>query len=103
MATEFTKITNIRLKLDVKNLRDADSGQVTNATSGAAVTFNKLFKDIRSITVTAARNDTDMPTAVYDFVDVPNPTGFTVYLYATRGVNAGNRITGGFSWSAEGI
>jgi hypothetical protein len=103
MATELAKITNIRLKLDVKNLRDAGGGTVSNATTGAAVTFNKSFKDIRSIVVTAARNDTDMPTGVYDFTDVPNPTGFTVFLYATKGANAGNRITGDFSWSAEGI
>lgn len=103
MATEFTKITNIRLREDVKTIRDAGSGTVSTASTGVAVTFNKSFVDVRSITVTAAYNDTDAPAAMYDFVDVPNPTGFTVYLYATKGASAGSKITGDFSWSVEGI
>lgn len=103
MATEFTKITNIRLKLSVKNIRDAGSGTVSNASTGLAVSFNKSFTNVRSITVTAARNDTDAPTAFYDFTSVPNPTGFTVFLIATKGASAGNKVTGDFSWSAEGV
>lgn len=103
MSTDLAKVSNIRLKLDVKRIRDAGNGAISNASTGLAITFNKTFIDINSITVTPARNDTDAPTAVYDFTDVPNPTGFTVFLYATKGASAGNKITGSFSWNAEGI
>jgi hypothetical protein len=44
-----------------------------------------------------------MPTAVYDFTDAANPTTFTVFLYATKGTNAGTRIAGNFGWTAQGV
>ena len=103
MATALSKVSNIRLKLDVKTIRDSGMGEITNAATGLVVTFNKTFVDVRSITITPARNDTDVPTDGYDFTDTPNPTTFTAYLYATKGASAGNKITGHFSWTAEGI
>ena len=102
-VTYLATASNLNLKISTESKTETGSDSVTNATSGKTITFTKTFADIRSIIVTAARNDTDMPTAVYDFVDAPNPTSFTVFLYATRGTNAGNRITGSFSWSAEGV
>jgi hypothetical protein len=36
--------------------------------------------------------------ALYDFQDVANPTGFSVYLYDI----SGNRCSGTVSWTAEG-
>lgn len=103
MQTDLTRITNIRLKLDVKNIRDSGNGTITVAEDGAYIAFNKSFRSVRSITVSPARNDVDKPIEAYDFVSIPNPSGFTVYLYATDGVNVGEKITGDFSWSAEGI
>lgn len=103
MPNDIAKISSVVVKLDVKTIRDAGSGTITNATTGLTVNFNRSFKDIRSITVTSARDDAQQPIAVYDFTDVPNPTSFTVFLYATKGANTGNRITGSFSWSAEGV
>lgn len=103
MATALSKVSNIRLKLDVKRIRDAGNGEITNASTGLVVTFNKPFVAVNSITVTPARDDANVPTEAYDFTSVPNPTGFTVYLYATTGASAGTKITGFFSWNAEGI
>jgi hypothetical protein len=103
MATDLAKVSNIRVKLDVKRIRDAGNGEVTNASLGCVVTFNKDFVDVNSIVISPARDDTNAPTHAYDFTDVPNPTSFTVFLYATKGASAGNKITGFFSWSAEGI
>jgi hypothetical protein len=102
-TTALAGIKNLVLTVGVPTITDSGFGSVTNATSGATVTFNKTFIDINSIIVTPARNDTDMPTAVYDFTDAPNPTTFTVFLYATKGTNAGNRITGNFGWTAQGV
>jgi hypothetical protein len=103
MPSDIAKIGSVGVKIDIKTIRDAGGGTITTATSGATVTFNRTFKDIRSITVTAARDDAQQPIAVYDFTDGPNPTTFTVFLYATKGTNSGNRITGSFYWSAEGV
>jgi hypothetical protein len=35
---------------------------------------------------------------VIDFADVPNPTGFKVFLFD----GSGNRVSGDVSWSAKG-
>ena len=50
--------------------------------------------------ITVSPNTGSTPTfAVYDFLDNPNPTNFTVYLFDT----SGNKTTGSFSWSAQGL
>jgi hypothetical protein len=53
--------------------------------------------DVFSISVTPAT--TTAVIAVYDFVDVPNPTSFKVLLYNT----SGTRVSGNFSWSVRGV
>ena len=75
---------------------DSGTGTVTVANDGAAITFNKTFADIVSIQVTP--NGTSAIIAIYDFTDVPNPTGFTGYLFNS----GGTKITGSFSWTAKG-
>lgn len=90
------QVLGLNVRLDSKIRNDAGSGTVTVANDGAACMFSVDFVDVTSITVTPSGNTAKY--AIYDFVDVPNPTGFTVYLYDS----AGNRTTGGFSWSARG-
>lgn len=95
-SQSIDKINGLNVRLDSKIRNDAGSGTVSVAASGASCVFNIDFVDVTSITVTPS--GTTAKYAIYDFVDVPNPTGFTVYLYDS----AGNRTTGAFSWSARG-
>jgi hypothetical protein len=89
---------NLRVRLDVKKAVDSGNVDIV-ATGGTAVLFNKAFKDIDSITLTVLDNAVAI-TAMYDFVDIPNPTGFTIYIFNAAGVE-----TSGFtvSWKARGI
>lgn len=90
--------SNLQILLDVK--REVDSGTVsalsTDAT-GTQVNFNKSFKSIDSITLTVG--STEPVTAIYDFVSIPNPTGFKVYIFDS----SGNRASYTVSWKARGI
>jgi hypothetical protein len=91
-------ISNLNIRIDVK--REVDSGLV-NALAGDAtgtlVYFNKAFRDIDSITLTA--NAIQPIVAIYDFVDVPNPVSFKVYAFNS----AGARVNYPVSWKARGI
>lgn len=92
------QLYNFRARLDVKY--ETDSGVVeaeSTDVSGTPVLFNKAFKDIDAITLSV--ESTTEQKAVYDFVDVPNPTGFTVYVFNA----AGARIDATVSWIARGI
>ena len=103
---EFTGLTDkalaeysfVTLTIDVK--REIDSGEIialAGDLNGTQVFFNKLFKDIDSITCTA---DAIEPIdVIYAFDDVPNPTYFFVYALDTTG----NRVTYLISWKARGI
>lgn len=94
----FYRLWNFRARLDVK--LEIDSGNIEadeDDVSGTFVAFNKPFKDINSITVSAL-SITEL-VAIYDFVDVPNPTGFYVYVFNTSGV----RVTATVSWKARGV
>ncbi len=97
-TTGLALFSNLEELLDVK--REVDSGAVnalaTDAT-GTQVNFNKAFKDVDSITLTVG--STEPVTAIYDFVDIPNPVGFKVYIFDS----SGNRATYPVSWKARGI
>lgn len=95
----FIEIDSIRYVSDVKFKNDAGN-VICNASdvTGTPVTFTEDFFDVSSITVTP-RGSTPA-TAVYDFVDAPNPTGFKVYLFNP---STGDRISGEVSWAAKGI
>lgn len=90
-------ISNLDVKLDSKAKADSGLGNaVSTDVNGTPVLFNKTFIDITAITVTP--QGTSPVIAIYDFEDVPNPVGFTVYMYDTNGV----RVNGAFSWSVRG-
>jgi hypothetical protein len=92
------EVFNVTTSLQVK--REDDGGEIdavsTDAT-GTSVSFNKAFKDIDKITATAKA--TTQYTVVVDFVDVPNPTGFSVYVFNAAGARASKRV----EWHARGI
>jgi hypothetical protein len=91
-------ISYLYCSVDIKYA--VDSGSVTAVSTdigGTTVNFNKAFKDVNSITLTVAA--TEPITAVYDFIDTPNPTSFKVLAYDADGA----RITYLVSWMARGI
>ena len=92
------KVQALNIRLDAKLKNDAGSGVAAAADSGGTqVFFNIPFVDVHAITVTA--QGTTAVTAIYDFVDAPNPTGFKVLLFNS----AGTRVSGNFSWSVKGV
>jgi len=118
MRIEFTgssdkalaELSIIQTTIDVK--REVDGGEVTaysggihndadgnpvDHTNGTPVVFNKVFKDVNSITATA--DSIEPITIIYDFIDIPNPTGFKVFALDSTG----NRVTYLVSWKARGI
>lgn len=96
-ATALVKINRLNIRMAFKLSDDAGMGYAAAADSGGTIVLlNKTFVDIQSITVTP--QGTTAATAIYDFVDTPNPTQFKVLLFNA----AGTRISGNFSWSAKG-
>lgn len=93
----YARLTSVNAKIDTKKQNDSGAGEITNATTGLTVNFGLDFVDVFSIVVTP--QTTAARFAVVDFADVPNPTGFTVYLYNENGV----KQTGKFSWVAQGV
>ena len=93
----LVRITGLSIRLDVKTATDGGS-MTANAgdVGGTFVPFNVTFVDVTSIVVTP--KTTAARFAFYDFVDAPYPTGFKVYLENA----SGNRVTGPFSWQAQG-
>lgn len=94
---DLLTVKALQLKLDVKVQTETGTATANeNDVDGTPVVFSRAFADITSITVSP--RGTAPRYAVYDFADIPNPVGFAVYLYDA----AGNRVSGDFSWTAEG-
>lgn len=90
-------LAQFTLTLDSKIKNDAGTVACASTDSGGTVvTFSVPFVDVTAITVTAL--GTTPITAIYDFVDTPNPTSFKVLLFNS----AGARISGTASWSIRG-
>jgi hypothetical protein len=96
-ATDLVRFLTVNLKLDRKLLNDAGKVDCLSTDSGGTqVNFSTEFADVASITVTPL--GTTPVIAMYDFLDVPYPTGFKILLFNTSGV----RVSGTASWSARG-
>ncbi len=92
------QLYNLTCRLNVK--QEIDSGNAladSTDVSGTPVGFNKDFKDINSLTATAL-GTTELKVIV-DFVDIPNPTGFSVYVFDAAGARADATIY----WKARGV
>jgi predicted phage tail protein len=101
-SDNLIQVTSISTKMAVKLRNDNGSGYaVSTDVGGTVVNFTPgTFIDVNSINVTAAVPAGGQPIiALYDFVDIPNPTSFKVLLYDLNG----NRVSGSFSWSAKGV
>ena len=91
-------IHNLKVALHVK--KEVDSGVVSALAadgSGTTVTFAKSFKDVDS--VTAECDAVEPLDALVDFTDVPNPTGFVVYVFDGKG----QRVDATVYWKARGV
>lgn len=89
---------SLNIRVDVKLRNDQGNGTASASDSGGTVVaFNVPFIDVQAIAVTPLT--TSAVIAVYDFVDVPNPTSFKVLLFNT----SGTRVSGAFSWTASGV
>ena len=94
----FIEFFNLRVRLDVK--KAVDSGNVNCLAAdptGTTVLFNRPFKDVESI-VGTVQEVTEF-IVVIDFVDVPNPTQFKVFVFNTSGVRVSKMVR----WVARGI
>jgi hypothetical protein len=91
--------SDLTISLDVK--KELDSGFVNALAAdvgGTQVVFNKDFKDVDSITVSPTKAPEPL-NAIYEFIDVPNPTEFKVLVYDS----IGTRVNCVCSWKARGI
>jgi len=101
--TGLIEICAIRLRLDVKIKKD--SGRVAHDhianPADTTVIFEQAFIDIRSIITTMKVGpSTEARVAIYDFVDIPNPTEFKVLGFKLLD---GAPVSGEISWQAEGF
>jgi hypothetical protein len=95
---DLLQINALNIRLDSKEINDSGTGSAVSTDSGGTVVnFSRTFVDVSSIMVTPL--STSALTAVYDFVDTPNPTSFKVLIFNS----SGTRVSSAFSWSARGV
>ena len=101
--TAILSITRLNVKLDLKEKTIAGNATANDTDSGGTevslldVNSDPIFIDVTSIVITPKGSGVVIP--VYDFVDVPYPTHFHVYLFNA----AGTRLDGDFSWMVRGV
>lgn len=104
--TGVATLKNLRVTLDSKlktitgmvtvNAADA-GGTLVYVTTDKLVTGTRVFVDVDSIQLTPS--GTTAASAIYDFVDAPNPSSFKVLLFNS----AGARISGLVSYTVRGF
>lgn len=94
-GANLVRVVGINVKLSIKYRMD--SGEGTAAVGGTVVNFGYPFVDCNTPAVQPTGSTPRIPVVI--FVDVPNPTSFTVKIYSTAGVDVG----GAFSWTARGF
>jgi hypothetical protein len=97
-GADIMKFTNLNIRFDVK--QKTDGGIVpclSTDVGGTKAYFTAGFIDVQSLTVTG--QGTVAAFAIYDFVDVPYPDHFSIYLFDKNG----NRLSGNASWAARGV
>ena len=78
-----------------------DRGSASSLTYGpVTVAFNKDFADIRALNVTPVSTGGERLYCVVDFVDIANPTDFSVEIWNEAGTS---RLAKNFYWVASGV
>lgn len=93
------EVYNVAISLSVK--RENDGGEASallTDVGGTTVNFNKAFKDVETITATPKTLE-EPYFIVIDFVDIPNPVFFKVFVFDSTG----NRVSKTIEWKARGI
>lgn len=88
-------IDALRLTVDVPDIFDRGVAEVTNAAAGVSVQFSRTFRFTPQVTITHKGGTT---TAIPRLLGTPSTTGFTAVLED----KTGTRVTGSFSWLAQG-
>jgi len=88
-------VTNLTIDVDLPDIDEKDTGEVTNAADGCAITFTKTFHEAPSVNIDILDGD----GYVHKFSVAPTTTGFTVKLYKLDGT----AVVGNFSYHAHGI
>lgn len=96
-GANLIRVTSLDVKLSNKLKTDSGRFVITNAAAGVFVPFGVAFID--ADTPLCQANGTTALLPIVDFADVPNPTGFTVYLLNPQ---TGQKVTGSGGWTARG-
>ncbi len=88
-------IDALRLTVDVPDIFDRGVAEATNATAGVTVQFSRTFRFTPQVTITHKGGTT---TAIPRLLGTPSTIGFTAVLEDQTGA----RVTGSFSWLAQG-
>lgn len=88
-------IDGLRVTVDVPDVFDRGTAQVTNAANGVFVGFSRMFRVVPEVTLTFKGGTT---AAVPRILGSVSTTGFTAVLENT----SGTRVTGAISWLAQG-
>lgn len=88
-------IDGLRVTVDVPDVFDRGTTQVTTAANGVTVSFSRLFRVAPEVTLTFKGGTT---IAVPRILGAATTTGFTAVLENT----SGTRVTGAISWVAQG-
>jgi hypothetical protein len=88
-------IDALRLTVDVPDIFDRGVAEVTNAAAGVSVQFYRTFRFTPQVTITHKGGTT---TAIPRLLGTPSTTGFAAVLEDKTGA----RVTGSFSWLAQG-
>ena len=88
-------IDGLRVTVDVPDVFDRGTAQVSNAANGATVVFSRQFRVSPEVTLTFKGGTT---VAVPRILGAVSTTGFTAVLENT----SGTRVTGAISWVAQG-
>ena len=88
-------IDGLRVTVDVPDVFDRGTAQVSNAANGVTVVFSRQFRVSPEVTLTFKGGTT---VAVPRILGAVSITGFTAVLENT----SGTRVTGAISWVAQG-
>lgn len=88
-------IDGLRVTVDVPDVFDRGSEQITNAATGVTVNFTRTFRIAPEVTITHKGGTV---VAVPKLIGSVTTTGFTAVLEDSTGT----RVTGSFTWVAQG-
>lgn len=112
----IVRFNSLNVRIDIKQKTDSGNKNCIYSDSGGSIVYmtndrtstgTKIFKDILAINLTPSTGCTNSAgtvistvTAIYDFVDVPDPLSFKILLLNSTN---GERLSGSCSYTIRGI